>query len=245
MITHYDEDEANTEKTTALLLRVGGQEATRSHGIHWHVDRDVAIRYRSDETREEIYEVELTHEGEVTTYADRRAPEEGGVWRDMDCVDCHNRPTHIYESPGPAVDNAIAAGLVDRSLPFVKREGLRIIQGEYESHEAARTAISEQLTAFYAENYPEIADTKADAIAAAGQALGDAYSVNVFPTMNVDWDTYPNHIGHTQSDGCFRCHKRSMRTADRQQISTDCETCHVLLAEDEVDPDILTMLNGE
>ena len=245
VITHYDDDEANTEKTTALLLKVGGQTATRSHGIHWHVDRDVGIRYRSDETREEIYEVELTHEGEVKTYTDRRAPEEGGMWRDMDCVDCHNRSTHIYDSPGPAVDNAITAGLIDPSLPFVKREGLRIIQGEYESHEAARTAISEQLAAFYAENYPEIAETQADAIEVAGQALGDAYSVNVFPTMNVGWDTYPNHIGHTQSDGCFRCHKRGMRTADREQISTDCANCHVLLAEDEVDPDILTMLNGE
>ena len=130
VIKHYEDDEANTEKTTALLLKVGGQEATRSHGIHWHVDRDVAIRYRSDETREEIYEVELSHEGEVVTYADRGAPEDEGQWRDMDCVDCHNRPTHIYDSPGPAIDKAISAGLVDRALPYVKREGLRIIQGE-------------------------------------------------------------------------------------------------------------------
>ena len=245
VIKHYEDDEANTEKTTALLLKVGGQEATRSHGIHWHVDRDVAIRYRSDETREEIYEVELSHEGEVVTYADRGAPEDEGQWRDMDCVDCHNRPTHIYDSPGPAIDKAISAGLVDRALPFVKREGLRIIQGEYESHEAARTAISEQLTAFYTETYPEIAEANADSIAEAGQVLGDVYSVNVFPTMNVGWDTYPNHIGHQQSDGCFRCHKRGMRTADRQQLSTDCENCHVLLAEDEENPQILTTLNGE
>ena len=245
VIKHYDEDEANTEKTTALLLKVGGQQATRSHGIHWHVDRDVSIRYRSDETREEIYEVELTHEGTVTTYADRRAPEDGGMWREMDCVDCHNRPTHIYDSPGPAVDNAISAGLIDRSLPYVKREGLRIIQGDYESHEAAGEAITEQLMAFYAESYPDIAATNAEVIDAAAKALSDAYSVNVFPNMNVEWDTYPDHIGHEQSDGCFRCHKRSMRTADRQQISSDCETCHVLLAEDEEDPQILTVLNPE
>ena len=245
IIKHYEEDEANTEKTTALLLKVGGQQATRSHGIHWHVDRDVSIRYRSDETREEIYEVELSHEGTVTTYADRRAPEDGGVWREMDCVDCHNRPTHIYDSPGPAVDKAIAEGIVDRSLPFVKREGLRIIQGDYESHEAAREAISEQLMTFYAENYPDIAETRAEALDVAATALGDAYSVNVFPNMNVGWDTYPDHIGHEQSDGCFRCHKRSMRTEDRQQISSDCETCHVLLAEDEEEPQILTLLNPQ
>ena len=32
---------------------------------------------------------------------------------------------------------------------------------------------------------------------------------------------------------------------DRQQISSDCETCHALLAEDEEDPQILTLLNPE
>lgn len=246
VIKHYEDDEENTELTTALLLRVGGQNGSAAEGIHWHVGADAAIRYRSDETRESIYEVELTKaDGTVVTYADRRAPEDEGVWREMDCVDCHNRPTHIYESPGPAIDNAIHEGTIDRSLPFIKREGLRIIDAEYDSHESARTQISEQLTAFYAENYPTLAEDNADAIAAAGTALGGIYSVNVFPNMNVWWDTYPDHIGHEQSDGCFRCHARKMRTEEREQISNDCETCHVLLAEEEEDPHILTVLDPE
>ena len=246
VIKHYEEDEANTELTTALLLRVGGQNGFQSSGIHWHVDRDVKVRYRSDETREEIYEVELTRpDGTVTTYADRRAPEDEGVWREMDCVDCHNRPTHIYESPGPAIDNAISAGRIDQSLPFIRREGLRIIDAEYESHEAARDAISTELQSYYAENYSEIAAERADTIESAVVALGDIYSANVFPNMNVGWDTYPDHIGHKQSDGCFRCHTRRMRSEDREQISNDCETCHVVLADGEEDPHILQVLNSE
>jgi len=243
VITHYKEDEESTELTTALLLKVGGSNAGGSHGIHWHVDPDVKIRYRSDETREEIYNVEFTHRDEETVnYADRKAPEEGGVWRSMDCVDCHNRPSHIYESPGPAVDNAIAAGLIDQSLPFVKRESMRVIEAEYDSHEAARVEITKGLSAYYAENYPEIAAERGGDIDAAATALGDIYSVNIFPQMKVWWDTYPNHIGHEQSDGCFRCHRRSMRTAERKQISDDCDTCHVLLAEGEEDPDIMSVL---
>ncbi|MBT8107701.1 MAG: NapC/NirT family cytochrome c, partial [Gammaproteobacteria bacterium] len=217
VIKHYEEDEQNTELTTALLLKVGGTTLSGSHGIHWHVDRDVNIRYRSDESREEVYEIEYSHNGEEPTrYSVRNAPEDEGVWREMDCVDCHNRPTHIYDSPGPAVDKAIYDGLIDRSLPFVKRESLRIIQEQYDSHDAARAGIAEELGNFYAENYPEIASAQSGAIEAAAAALGDAYSVNVFPGMNVWWDTYPDHIGHEQSDGCFRCHKRSMRSEARE-----------------------------
>jgi len=246
VIKHYEEDEANTELTTALLLRVGGTNGLESSGIHWHVDPGVTIRYRSDETREEIYEVEFTNtDGSVSNYADRRAPEDGGIWRTMDCVDCHNRPSHIYQPAHSEVDRVINEGRVDRSLPFVKREGLRLIDAQYPSHEEARTAISEGLQQFYAENYPEIAASKADAISAAAEALGDVYSVNVFPGMQVWWDTYPNHIGHEQSDGCTRCHNRKMRTADREQINDDCDVCHIVLAEEEKSPDLISLLKSE
>ncbi len=246
VITHYEEDEQNTELTSAILLKVGGSRGNDAHGIHWHVDRGVQIRYRSDETREEIYEIELTHNGdEVKNYKVRNAPEDEGVWRDMDCVDCHNRPTHIYDSPGDAIDEAIHSGLIDRDLPFVKRESLRIITEDYESHEAARAAIAEALTTYYSENYPDVASERAEPIEATAATLGDIYSVNVFPNMGVGWDTYPDHIGHEQSDGCLRCHKRSMRTADREQVSNDCETCHIVLAEQEENPDILSVLNPE
>jgi hypothetical protein len=244
VIKHYAEDEQNTELTTALLLKVGGETAEGSHGIHWHVDRGVNIRYRSDETREEVYEIELVHNGdEMKRYSVRNAPEEGGVWRDMDCVDCHNRPTHIYDSPGPAIDNAIADGLIDRSLPFVKREALRIIQEKYDSHEVARDSLAAELQAFYVDNYPDVAAEKAGLIEAAGTTLGDIYTVNIFPQMEVWWDTYPNHIGHEQSDGCLRCHKRSMRTEDREQVSNDCDTCHLVLAEEEESPQIFSALD--
>ena len=246
VIKHYKDDEENTELTTALVLKVGGAEGLEASGIHWHVDPGMSIRYRSDETREDIYEVEFTNaDGTVTNYSDRRAPEEGGVWRTMDCVDCHNRPSHIYRSAHVEVDRVINEGLADRSLPYVKREGLRLIDEQYPSHEEAHTAISAGLQQFYAENYPEVAENQADAISAAAEALGDAYSVNVFPGMEVWWDTYPNHIGHEQSDGCLRCHKRSMRTAEREQISDDCDNCHIVLAEEEENPDFLSLLKSE
>jgi hypothetical protein len=241
---HYEEDEANTELTTALLLKVGGTAGNGASGIHWHVDPRVKIRYRSDETREDVYEVEYTNEeGEVKLFVDRKAPEEGGTWREMDCVDCHNRPSHNYQAPDTEIDVAIRNGLIDQSLPFIKKEGLRIIDAEFASHEEARDTISTELTKYYTENYPDIATARASDIADAATALGDIYSVNVFPQMNVWWNTYPEHIGHQRSDGCFRCHGKKLRTEERETISRDCDVCHTVLAEREVDPAILTQLN--
>ena len=240
----YADDEVNTELTTALLLKVGGAEAGRSTGIHWHVDPGVKIRYRSNETREDIYDVEFTDvTGETKVYTDRRAPEEGGVWRDMDCVDCHNRPSHIYHQPEKEIDRAIRDGAVNPSLPFVKREALRIVDQQYDSHEDAREKISAELRTFYAENYPDISVSDSAAIVAAAQRLGDLYSVNVFPQMKVWWNTYPDHIGHEQSPGCYRCHGRRLRTEERETISRDCDVCHTVLAEKEKDPKILSLFS--
>ncbi len=246
VIKHYEEDEANTELTTALLIKVGGEGLNHSTGIHWHVDPNIEIRYRSDDAREEIYEVEFTDtDGTLMHFEDRRAPEDGGVWRTMDCVDCHNRPAHQYKQPGPEIDRAIEDGLIARSLPFVKREAMRVIQENYPSHEEARAVMTAELQSFYAENYPDVAQEQAEAIEAAATALGDIYSVNVFPGMEIWWNTYPNHIGHETSAGCQRCHARAMRTEEREQITNDCETCHIILAEGEEDPDIISALNGE
>lgn len=243
----YDNDEMNTELTSAILLKVGGAAGQgRSSGIHWHVDPEVSIRYRSDETREDIYDVEFTDtDGTVKTYSDRKAPEEGGLWRLMDCVDCHNRPSHKYAPPDREIDLAIRDGLIDQSLPFVKREGLRIIDAEYPSHEEARATISDELHRFYAENYPEVAEESSDLVSSAAQALGDMYSVNVFPGMKVWWNTYPEHIGHETSPGCYRCHGKKLRTADRERISRDCDLCHTVLSDKEESPHFLSVLKPE
>ena len=244
--THYAEDESNTELTTALLLKVGGAEENRSHGIHWHVDPDHQIRFRSDETREQIYEVEFTEaDGTVKLFKDRRAPEDGGEWRTMDCVDCHNRPSHRYFLPDVEVDRALRDGLIDRSLPFVKREAVRIIDAQFASHDEARSEISQQLMSYYADSHPEVAADQSDAINAAANTLGDIYSVNVFPSMEVWWNTYPEHIGHQSSDGCFRCHGRKLRTENRETISQDCDVCHTILAEEEENPNLLTLMRPD
>ncbi len=250
-ITHYESDETNGPRTTVLLVRVGGKQGSASKGIHWHVDPGVTIRYRSDEKRERIDEIELTRaDGTKTVYKGPAPQAENGkpapaatVWRAMDCVDCHNRPTHIYRTPESAVDGAIVDGRVDRALPFVRREALRLVQVQYASHDEGRAKILAGLKEFYAKNYADLATSKAAAIDDAGKAIGEAWAVNVFPGMNVQWGTYTNHIGHQGSPGCFRCHDDEHKSADGHQISQDCNLCHALLAQDEEHPEILKQLN--
>ena len=244
--THYENDEQNTELKTVLMIRVGGLDGGSSRGIHWHVDPSNKIRYRSSEDRETIYEIEQTlPDGTLRRFLPPDPADAGTgneAWRTMDCIDCHNRPTHIYETPEAAVDRELETGVIARSLPFIRREGVRALKAEYASHEEARRGISSAISAFYAEKYPEVAAGQSDTIIQAGEALGEAYAVNVFPTMNVQWNTYPDHIGHQVSDGCFRCHDDEHATADGEVISQDCSTCHALLAMEEEDPEILAML---
>jgi nitrate/TMAO reductase-like tetraheme cytochrome c subunit len=247
VITKYDQDEANTERKTVLLMRVGGLSGRTSQGIHWHVDPANAIRYRSDEARQEIYEIERTGRGgEVERwYAEGADQGEGatrGVWRSMDCVDCHNRPSHTFRPPASEVDRALETAAIAKDLPFVKREGLRLLTEEWADREAARAGIRAGLTRFYGESYPEIAASRAADIEAAAAALWEAWAGNVFPGMKVGWGTYPNHIGHEESPGCFRCHDDAHSTADGRSVSQDCETCHSMLAMEEVEPEILATL---
>ena len=120
LINRYEEDEANTELKTILLMKTGGNDFSGSHGIHWHMDPDIQIRYRSDSRRQTMFEVELTDaDGSVrvfrkqTVKADAGEPED---WKVMDCIDCHNRPTHEYYRADEAIDLALERNFISRAL---------------------------------------------------------------------------------------------------------------------------------
>jgi hypothetical protein len=243
VIPGFGDDEANAEQKTVLLMRVGGQQGSSSKGIHWHVDPGVRIRYLSDDKRETIYQVEMRNaRGEVRLYKTEGDVPKDAVWRTMDCVDCHNRPSHTFHVPVEEVDAAMSDGRLPRDLPFLHREAVRLLKVEYPSQEAARRGIARGLQDFYAGQYPAVASARGAAIRDSAAALGVIYGSNVFPTMKIGWGTYPNHIGHENSPGCFRCHDEAHKSADGRTISQDCSLCHGLLAVQEKDPAILRSL---
>ena len=113
---------------------------------------------------------------------------------------------------------------------------------DYTSHEEARAGISSGLLDYYSESYPDLAGERQDVIENAGKVLGDLYATNVYPSMKIEWGTYPNHIGHESFPGCFRCHDDEHSTPEGETISQDCSTCHSLLAWEEENPEILEQL---
>jgi hypothetical protein len=245
--THFGEDEANTKLQSVLLLKVGGgnPESGFARGIHWHITNKVY--YRSDEKREVIPWVRVEHlDGSVVEYREGEGDLPDSIAsrpvRLMDCIDCHNRPTHVYRLPGRAIDEAMAAGILPGDLPFFRREAYAAVTQTYESGEAALQEIPERLRAFYRENYPDLASSETDKIEAASQAAAKIWSRYVYPEMNVTWGSYPDHIGHQDFDGCFRCHDDEHVSEDGRTISQDCTTCHSILAMEEENPAVLQTL---
>jgi hypothetical protein len=238
--THYASDQANTPTKTVLMVHIGGQSGTTVGGIHWHVGHGVAVRYLSDPSREHIYTVELSlADGTRKTFKDGAAPSANAQWRTMDCVDCHNRPTHTFHQPAEELDAALEDGRIDTSLPFIKREGLQVLQVAYPSQAQARREIGTAIEQFYRSQYPAVASGRASAVTAAAAALGDIWSWNVFPQMKVTWNTYLNHLGHQQSPGCFRCHDNKHVTQSGERIRHSCGLCHNIVAQDEASPAVL------
>ena len=215
-----------------------------SRGIHWHVDPGVRVSFVSDEKRETIGDVELTlSDGIHRVYKATTAPAKPvkGT-RNMECVDCHNRPSHIYRLPDEEVDDALFDGRIDRTLPFIRREAVKALKTTYATREEAREKIRQAVQGFYSASYPDLAKTKALSIDAAVKSVQGIYNSNVWPSMKIAWGAYPSNLGHTAATGCFRCHDDEHKTVDGRTIPQDCALCHSLLAEDEADPKILKEL---
>ncbi|HET8644836.1 MAG TPA: NapC/NirT family cytochrome c [Vicinamibacteria bacterium] len=250
--TKFADDEANTRSVTVLMLRIGGHGANGRVGIHGrHLDETERIEYVSRDRRQTISHVTyLDDEGRTVQYvAEEQAAagaalpadgEQGGAEkRRMDCMDCHNRPTHAFPLPERALDQALAEGRISTELPFVKKTAVELLRASHASREAAGPAIEAGLAAFYREKYPQVAAQKGQLVAAAAREVREIYMRNVFPSMKVGWGTYPNNIGHEDFPGCFRCHDDRHRAADGRLITQDCEACHAVLAMEETDPKVL------
>ena len=238
VFNRYAYDEKNTHRQFRMLLNVGGGSPTTGQvtGIHWHMNIANKIDYIStDEQRQVIPWVRIEdREGKVTEYYDRNrplAPEQiaAATKRRMDCVDCHNRPAHIYQPPDLSVDQSFAARKLDPALPYLKREAIALLTKNYQTEDEALKAISSGLADFYRLNYPDIYADKRYVITNAITELQRIFSTYTFPEMKVDWKTHPNNIGHLYFSGCFRCHDGEHVSNTGKVVSYDCNICHSVL----------------
>jgi nitrate/TMAO reductase-like tetraheme cytochrome c subunit len=242
VISKFADDETNTLTKTVLLMKIGG--GNHGLGIHGtHLGPGISIRYRaSDEGRQNIPWVEYVSPSRKTVYAAADAKPGAGAVREMDCIDCHNRPSHTYQMPERAVDSAMRAGEISPALPFAKKKGVELLKATYASHDDAAAKLPAAFARYYQESYPAIWSARQAEIKTSAQSLVKIYTNNVFPAMKVNWGTYPNNIGHSDFPGCFRCHDGNHTSKDSRTISQDCNSCHNLLAMDEASPKVLTDL---
>lgn len=228
--THFLSEETNTIHQIRMSLKVGGADPTHGPvgGIHWHMNVANKVEYiPADESRQKIPWVRMTdNQGKVTEF---RVPEftnaiEAASIRRMDCMDCHNRPAHVYQSPNDAVDLAMYVGRIDPSLPYIKTNAVFALVQTYATREEA----SQKIASFLNSKYPS--DPK---INGAIQTLQEIYHKNFFPQMKASWKSYPNNIGHKDWPGCFRCHDDKHKSSDgaRTIKGNDCNACHVILAQ--------------
>jgi hypothetical protein len=237
---HYMVDEENTKWTIRMLIKTGGgsMEAGIAEGIHWHMNLANEIDYiATDEQRQEIAYVRIKdHEGNIREYMSEDNPIDPDElskyeMRRMDCIDCHNRPTHIYRSPSQAVNMAFSAGWIDATLPSAKRIAIESLIEDYPSKDSAMIAIADQIKASYAEEYPEVLESRKVDVESMIAGVQEIYRRNFFPKMKVRWDVYPDNIGHFSSPGCYRCHDGRHVSEDGSVISNDCKSCHIILSQ--------------
>jgi hypothetical protein len=233
-ISEYADDEKNTESVTTLQVHVGGGNSTRgtATGIHWHMNIANEIEYiTTDSKRQTIPYVRMKDpQGNVREYfAEGVTPEQlaTGERRRMDCIDCHNRPSHVIAPTAErAVDEAISRGEIPAGLPFVRREAVKAVKAEYPSQEAASSGIASALSEFYRTQHSTVYASSRQDVDKAVSAATNVYRRSVFPEMNVGFGTYLNNIGHIDSPGCFRCHDDTHKTKEGKAIGQECDTCH-------------------
>jgi nitrate/TMAO reductase-like tetraheme cytochrome c subunit len=242
VFSHYANDEKNTLRQVRMIIKTGGGDPATGapEGIHWHMNIGNKINYvAADEKHQIIPYIHVEDlQGRVTEYYAKdstlskdqiaKAPRHR-----MDCVDCHNRPTHIYVPPDLSVDQSLLARRLDASLPFIKQEAVTVLTATYTTTDGAMQGIATGLQDFYEKKYPDVAKAKQLEIRSAVTETQQIFRRTTFPEMKLNWQTHPNNLGHYYYSGCFRCHDGQHVAADGKVVSKDCNQCHTLMSETE------------
>jgi len=233
----YTNDNQLEPTVEEIALHIGGRNPLTDtfEGIHWHVSNDVKVEYYAlNEKRTSIGKIRVTKPSGITEEYNNGSGEDeaeaGAHWRVMDCIDCHNRPTHVYEDLDQKIDLGLYSNKLTSTIPGLREDSFTVMKIEYATREEAKEQIVENLMSLQAKrNGTDFVSENEQQIIASGNYLLDLYMGNVWPKMNVTWGTYKGHNGHLYADdgyGCFRCHDDEHETEFGKTISQDCAQCH-------------------
>jgi hypothetical protein len=250
VITHYKNDRDNTKYYTAILLKVGGPEAEGAPptGIHWHVSGGNRVIYASEKgERKDILWIRFERNGQppveyrFTGSSLSDAQIAAIPKRTMDCVDCHNRPTHIYRTADEELETMFARFPELQKVPYLKKSASEVMAQHFNDEAIRNGRVKGSLLAWYGAHPEEKPELRLLNLAA--DKVQEIYGDNVWPGMNIAWGTYPNHIGHTTvSPGCLRCHGNNHVTKQGKAVRADCRLCHTILALKEEKPPLFDFM---
>jgi hypothetical protein len=232
-------DEENTEWDITLLMKTSATYSALGlqEGIHWHINPNVKIEYKTDSAGSIPwikYSNLKTGESRIYQEPENKADNltlSKSQTKTMDCMVCHNRPSHNYLIPQNFIDDAMISGEVPDNLPNFKVIAMQVLNVDYPDKDSAFSAIASQVNEFYSSMYEDLYKNNKTDINKAIAAIQSGYSRNIFPEMNVTWNKYPLHLGHLESNGCYRCHNDKHVSEDGHVISRDCKLCHNILAQ--------------
>jgi hypothetical protein len=159
----------------------------------------------------------------------------------MDCVDCHNRPTHIYRTPDEELETMFARFPDLQNVPSLKKAASEMLAQHFSDDAIKNGEVRKALLTWYAAHPEENPDSRL--LEQAANKVQEIYGENVWPQMNIGWGTYPNHIGHTTtSPGCLRCHGNDHVNAAGKAVRADCRMCHTILALKEEKPPLFDFM---
>jgi nitrate/TMAO reductase-like tetraheme cytochrome c subunit len=231
-IQHFANDLYNTPQTIYLSMKTGGgnQRQGLGRGIHWHIQNKVYYLPTDPEEQQIPYVKVVNNDGSTTEYTDinsgvNAATVDTSKLKEMDCITCHNRITHLVPTPEDTVDGLISRGLVSAAIPEIRRKAVEVYSQVYDTTEKGVIGIG-GLENYYQTYYPDYYAANTQTIKNAISALQTAYGDSVYPEQNSNWTTHPNNIGHKDSPGCFRCHDGKHLNSDNKAIRLECNLCH-------------------
>jgi len=239
--TYYLSEEKNTKSRLTMLVKIGGGNNIHSpgSGIHWHMNVNNKVYYaHSDDRRLEIPWVKLvTNDSKEIIYkikdfdlSKSKIPEEN--FRLMDCIDCHNRPSHIFYQPDKTANLYLSNNRIDEELPYIKSLIVQALEKNYSNKKIGNDSIKFIIENFYQINYPEIYNSKKSNINQAIKSAQQIYNRNYFTYMQANWKKFPDNIAHTYTPGCFRCHDGKHFSDDGKVISNECNSCHIIISQE-------------
>ncbi|MBF0432523.1 MAG: NapC/NirT family cytochrome c [Fibrobacteria bacterium] len=232
-----DEDSKWDKWKLRMLVKVGGG-GMQLEGIHAHMNVAADIYYATEDTKREnitwVKTVSKNGEEKIFTtkdspYKEKEPPKY--LLRKMDCMDCHNRPSHKFEAPYRSLNRSMAYGEISSDIPEIKLKAMAALEQKYDNKETALASIKQQLWDYYREDHTDYYNANKPALTKSINQVAKIYSDNFFPFMKISWKNYPDNIGHLITPGCFRCHDGQHKTTLGETITRDCNACHTIIEQ--------------